>query len=240
MESSCLQLGRGEAITSSSSVQSPSISLGSTFCSADLCLGVIFQQLESLFFLAKLCTFHRSIQHVAFLLGTEDSFCRILQEVSSSLSLQMNSVQAQCSLGCRKMPGAGKSCHRGHPVLLLLLPLSKQSLGLVEHTTPNMCLAQMQALCSLLRMAVFSLLSLSLAVLKWSTFPTTSMEHTCSSSHLSPREAGCGHGISVLRSHSFASSWALEGVFPTSPNGWKSKNHSTLMIIKYSFLILWE
>lgn len=58
---------------------------------------------------------------------------------------------------------------------------------------------------------------LSLVVLKWSTFPTTSMEHTCSSSHLPPGEPGCGHGICVLRSHSLARFWALEvrSTFPS-------------------------
>lgn len=122
------------------------------------------------------------------------------------------------------------------PVLLLLLSLAKESLELVEPTTHRMCLAQMRGFCCQLRMAIFSFLSLSLAVLKWSTWPTTSMEHICSSSHLPPRESGCGHGISVLQSHSPAGSWALEAVFPPSLNGKKSKNPSTLMMMKYSFL----
>lgn len=86
---------------------------------------------------------------------TEDSFCRILLEVPSSLSLQMNLIQAQCSVECRRMQGAGKSCHRVCPVLLLLLSLSKESLKLVDPTTHRMCLAQMQVFCCLLKMVIF-------------------------------------------------------------------------------------
>lgn len=93
----------------------------------------------------------------------------------------------------------------------------------MDATIPSLCSAQMQVFWCLLRVAIFSLLSLSLAVLKWSTLPATSMGHTCSSSHLSPREAERGHGTCVLQSHSLAGSWACRLSFPLSKMDGKAK-----------------
>lgn len=82
-----------------------------------------------------------------------------------------------------------------------------------------------------------SFLSLSLAVLKWSTFPTPSVEHTCTSSHLSPREPGCGRAF-VLCSLTALTAFGPWRLFPHSPSGWKSKHPCILMMIKCFFLIL--